>query len=388
MKESKKNYFQDMRINSIPQLEPIEDIQVFQENNERIETKKHSMNDILKYQHILMKIFGLSYFKDQNIFITIYSFICIFIHLINAIKSTWNYKFIYGQEFYINSSNSLDIVTQLVFNFSLAMNIFMFYIQRLDKKIERLNWQLDQELNNNITNKNMIKSFKRKSFYIFILIIIYVSSNTMISIYALFGNYTLYSAFKRILAPFSYETWVKDDYFYRILNIILIFPTSGTIFVPLSYYCHYCIICSNLYTNMDRIIFKINKKIKFAPNQIVNNDDWESVVNNPVCNEVLIDENGFDKLYDCFSRLSSITTLLNFTFNKYTFLVLICLMPCACLLLYVIADWKNECQDSLNVFLVNAWIVISFFNILTMSFFSANINFHVILNKLEIKLFK
>jgi hypothetical protein len=42
---------------------------------------------------------------------------------------------------------------------------------------------------------------------------------------------------------------------------------------------------------MDKIILKINKKIKFVSNEIENNKNWETAINDTVTNEILINEN-------------------------------------------------------------------------------------------------
>ena len=366
-----------MSIKSIPQLEPIDEFEVFQVNEETAQKNKNTMNDILKYQYILMKIFGISFWKEQNVFITIYSFICTFINLTNAIKAIWNYKFIYDLEFHINLSNSLDIVYHILCISNFILIIFMFYIQRVDKKIEKLNWNLDQELNTNWIDQNMINSIKPRSLYFLIPIIFYIVFNLIIGFLSVVGVESIYPVFKRIWAPFSYETWVRDNFIYKLISFLLNIPALGASVLTLSYYCYYCVVVSNLYINMDKIIFKINKKIKFVSNEIENNENWDVVINNTDTIDVLINENGFDKILDCFLQLNSITNLLNNIFNKFTFLFLLFWLPNACLCLYVLADWKSECEDSINLFIIISYIIIFLLFILTISIISANISFYV-----------
>ena len=367
-----------MSINSIPQLEQIESLQVFQERDERMKSKKNSMHDILKYQYILLKIFGLSFFEEQNYFITIYSFSCIFINLINVIKAIWNYKFIYGLEFHINSSNCFDIIYHLLVIAALICNIFMVYIQRVDKKIEKLNWKLDQELGKNFIDQKIINYIKLRSLYILVPIVLHIFFNLIIGFLSIVGVESIYPVFKRIWAPFTYETWVKNNVFYKLISLLLCIPSSGAAVFTLSYYCYYCVVVSSLYINMDKIIFKINKKIKFVSNEIENNEDWETVINSTETNEVFIDENGFDKIFDCFLRLNSITNLLNNVFNKLTLAFILLCLPSSCLCLYVFADRKMECEDSINLFLVISNIIFNILFILGFSIVSANINFYVI----------
>ena len=349
----------DSALNENLQNDLIEEIQchynigtIIEENCESVKYTENSMNDILKYQYILMKIFGISFFKDQHFLITIYSIVCTIINLINSIRFFWNYKFFHGQEFKIYSWNMLEIELHLVFILSFILSIFMFHIQRSENKINKLNKELDNMLKRRgFIDQSTIASIKKKSFYVFaiqILIVICIVAFFLID-FIISGK--LHPFIDRLLAPFSFQDWAKDSIILRLLSIIFYFPSIWSLYSSLTLYCNYCITMSNLYVDFDRKILKISKIIKFVSNKKTKNEDWNSAIKNLQDMEVLINENGFDTIYDWFFRLISISKLLNDVFNGFTMLVLLFLIPICCIVLFFLVDLKSSCNDTYNLIL-------------------------------------
>lgn len=205
---------------------------------------------ILKYQLIIMRVFGIYHKKSDIIAYKAYPFAIITLFWINIARFMTIYY--YSSLDSLNSDLVLNITTTIWYSICAINSTIIFINQECNHREEAFLKHLNILLQSVKEIKNLTKSLKIKFCILYTIGLASGVFNFGLVSVALFGPKVLFDAFSGYLTPFHKSNWALENIPYKLYIAIITVYFSLHWTLAVSYFVTHCMILTSLIKNFNK----------------------------------------------------------------------------------------------------------------------------------------
>ena len=319
----------------------------------RIFTSDDVLDELLRFQRIVLRIFGLYHHPNDSIVWKIY---CMFVVFILLGFDVVRHLILFDKNGSFNSKLLMEIIVSLFPLYCFLNGLIMFIIQEHKSKIFNFNLNFNIIFNEyqTETRKNIeMRKIKQISIITTCITMIITILIVIIHLVSLLGPSEI-----RVHSSFKYFEFNGEfNIAYRIVIAIIFCFTLSACMMVASYYFMYFLIMSRLldYFNQNFKEFSVKNELKL-------NDE-------SICE----DETGFERLRVWYLKLCDLIIILSNCFKNYIFNTLMINVPIIILILFIVSDPK-DCTKGINKISLSMWFIVAVALILTVVIITGKIN--------------
>ena len=306
---------------------------------------------------VYMKVLGLFHFKSDHVALKCYRLFAILCCRVCFAKFLTSFQFFYGTSESFNKNLVIKICMALWLLVNSIHITLSFPIMEIETYKNDFLRKLHELLKQDDNLEQDLKSLRRKFFFIFLISFLLFISQMATVFLSYFGPKDLENLFGVALAPYSTNSTVGSNAFYRLSETgLMIYPGAVWTTFIFSLFAELLVV--------ERLLKNFNKKL----------EQFIQTANAEVTQDLEKFEENFEKLRQDHLRHCDLISSLNKCYKLIISTFLIFYQASNLLVLYVMSNWTNNCITGILAFAYPFWLSTNTFIIAVTLYSSSQIS--------------
>ena len=330
---------------------------------------------IMKYGNFVMRAFGFYHCKSDKLILKVYPIITLIIVWFNTIRTISCFNFFYNESESFSAELAIKIVS-ILWLFSCSINITIIFINQLiNSREEELIKSINSLLKENEDLNDIVRKSSRCVKIIFTLSLVVGFFNVIVFMVTMLGPKEFRALFIVFLAPFHKTEWAVNSIPYKLYSSLLFVFTSLGWTLNVAYYVSQCQIIMEIQKNFNKRMSKFIENNVIIPNCDIETAHLSrSYPNDSNESQSFAVEADFEELRVYHLKICNVIKVMDKCYNQFIALTLLCYIPLVCIILYVVADWTNNCITGLKAVMFPFWLAVGLLIIVIIVNYGARIN--------------